>query len=58
MLIYHFGTLDGLLHEVLRQARQRQVEAFTDLGGLDVEASRVCLGNMPHRSLPIPADLR
>jgi hypothetical protein len=32
MLIYHFGTLDGLLHEVLRQARQRQAEAFTDLG--------------------------
>jgi len=31
MLIYHFETRDGLLREVLGQARQRQVEAFTDL---------------------------
>src|SRR3954462_1161795 len=31
MLIYHFETRDGLLREVLRQARQRQVEVFTDL---------------------------
>jgi len=31
MLIYHFGTRDGLLHEILVQARRRQVEAFTDL---------------------------
>ena len=31
MLIYHFGTRDGLLREILKQARQRQVEAFTDL---------------------------
>jgi len=31
MLIYHFGTRDGLLREVLREARQRQVRAFTDL---------------------------
>jgi len=31
MLIYHFETRDGLLREVLRQARRRQVEAFTDL---------------------------
>ncbi|MDO8213294.1 hypothetical protein [Conexibacter sp. CPCC 206217] len=31
MLIYHFETRDGLLREVLRQARQRQVEAFTEL---------------------------
>src|SRR4051794_22626111 len=31
MLIYHFGTRDELLSEVLRQARWRQVEAFTDL---------------------------
>ncbi len=31
MLIYHFGTRDGLLRQILRQARQRQVEAFTDL---------------------------
>lgn len=31
MLIYHFGTRDGLLREILGQARQRQVEAFTDL---------------------------
>jgi AcrR family transcriptional regulator len=31
MLIYHFGTRDGLLREVLRQARKRQVEVFTDL---------------------------
>ena len=31
MLLYHFGTRDGLLREVLREARQRQVEAFTDL---------------------------
>jgi AcrR family transcriptional regulator len=31
MLIYHFGTRDELLREVLRQARQRQVQAFTDL---------------------------
>ncbi len=31
MLVYHFGTRDGLLREVLGQARRRQVEAFTDL---------------------------
>ena len=31
ILIYHFETRDGLLREVLGQARQRQVEAFTDL---------------------------
>jgi AcrR family transcriptional regulator len=31
MLIYHFGTRDGLLREILRQARQRQLDAFTDL---------------------------
>ena len=31
MLIYHFGTRDGLLREVLGRARQRQVEAFTEL---------------------------
>ena len=31
MLIYHFGTLDGLLREVLRQARQRQREVFGEL---------------------------
>lgn len=28
MLIYHFGTRDGLLREVLRHARQRQRDAF------------------------------
>jgi AcrR family transcriptional regulator len=31
MLIYHFGTRDGLLREVLGQTRRRQVEAFTEL---------------------------
>lgn len=31
MLIYHFETRDGLLREVLHQARARQVEAFTEL---------------------------
>jgi AcrR family transcriptional regulator len=31
MLIYHFGSRDGLLREILREARTRQVEAFTDL---------------------------
>lgn len=31
MLIYHFGTRDGLLREVLGQARQRQVAAFNAL---------------------------
>jgi AcrR family transcriptional regulator len=31
MLIYHFGTRDALLREILQQARQRQVEVFTDL---------------------------
>lgn len=34
MLIYHFGTRDELLREVLAQARARQVEAFTALLGL------------------------
>lgn len=29
MLIYHFGTRDALLREVLQQARLRQVAAFT-----------------------------
>jgi AcrR family transcriptional regulator len=28
MLIYHFETRDGLLREILGQARQRQLEAF------------------------------
>lgn len=31
MLIYHFETRDGLLREILREARRRQVAAFTDL---------------------------
>ena len=31
MLIYHFGTRDGLLRQILRQARQRQLDAFTNL---------------------------
>jgi AcrR family transcriptional regulator len=31
MLIYHFGTRDGLLREILGQARQRQLQVFTDL---------------------------
>ena len=31
MLIYHFGTRDALLREVLGEARRRQVEAFTEL---------------------------
>lgn len=30
MLIYHFGTRDGLLREVLHRARERQVETFTE----------------------------
>jgi len=31
MLIYHFGTRDQLLREILGQARERQVEVFTEL---------------------------
>ncbi len=31
MLIYHFGTRDGLLREVLGHARKRQLEVFTEL---------------------------
>lgn len=31
MLIYHFGTRDGLLREILERARQRQLEVFTEL---------------------------
>ncbi len=31
MLIYHFGTRDGLRREVLRQARQRQRDTFGTL---------------------------
>ncbi len=31
MLIYHFGTRDGLLREVFRQARQRQRDTFGTL---------------------------
>jgi AcrR family transcriptional regulator len=31
MLIYHFETRDGLLREILGQARRRPVEAFTEL---------------------------
>ena len=31
MLIYHFGTRDGLLREILEEARRRQIEAFTEL---------------------------
>src|SRR4051812_4074216 len=31
MLIYHFTTRDGLLREVLQEARQRQVAAFTEV---------------------------
>src|SRR2546423_1112470 len=31
ILTNHFGPRDGLLREVLGQARRRQVEAFTDL---------------------------
>jgi AcrR family transcriptional regulator len=31
MLIYHFGTRDGLLREILEAARARQLAVFTDL---------------------------
>ena len=31
MLVYHFGTRDGLLREILGEARQRQVDVFTEL---------------------------
>src|ERR1700750_2259336 len=31
MLIYHFDTRDELLREILGRARERQVEAWTDL---------------------------
>jgi AcrR family transcriptional regulator len=31
MLIYHFGTRDALLREILEAARRRQLEVFTDL---------------------------
>jgi AcrR family transcriptional regulator len=31
MLIYHFGTRDGLLRAVLGHARQRQLETFSEL---------------------------
>jgi AcrR family transcriptional regulator len=31
MLIYHFGTRDQLLREILVEARRRQLDAFTDL---------------------------
>lgn len=31
MLIYHFETRDGLLREILGEARRRQLEAFNDL---------------------------
>jgi AcrR family transcriptional regulator len=31
MLLYHFGTRDALLRAVLLQARQRQVETFSEL---------------------------
>jgi AcrR family transcriptional regulator len=41
MLIYHFGTRDGLLREILGQARERQVEAFTDLMRLRPEESYI-----------------
>src|SRR6266702_85037 len=43
MLIYHFETRDGLLREVLGQARQRQVEAFTDLIRLRPDQATVVL---------------
>lgn len=39
MLIYHFGSRDGLLREILGQARQRQLEAFTDLIRLRADES-------------------
>lgn len=31
MLLYHFGTRDGLLQAILRQARQRQLDSFGEL---------------------------
>ena len=31
MLLYHFGTRDGLLRAILRRARQRQLETFGEL---------------------------
>jgi AcrR family transcriptional regulator len=31
MLIYHFGTRDQLLREILQRARQRQLDAWTEL---------------------------
>jgi AcrR family transcriptional regulator len=45
MLIYHFGTRDDLFRAVLRQARQRQVEVFTELIRLrDDEPYTVTIG--------------
>jgi AcrR family transcriptional regulator len=41
MLIYHFGTRDRLLREILGQARQRQLKAFTDLIRLRPDESYV-----------------
>jgi AcrR family transcriptional regulator len=41
MLIYHFGTRDRLLREILEEARERQVEAFTDLMRLRPEESYI-----------------
>jgi AcrR family transcriptional regulator len=31
MLLYHFGTRDGLLRAILRRARQRQLDTFGDV---------------------------
>lgn len=31
MLLYHFGTRDELLLSILRQARQRQLDSFSEL---------------------------
>src|ERR1700712_4799241 len=39
VLIHHFRTRDGLLREVLGQARRRQVEVFTELLRLRPEES-------------------
>jgi len=31
MLVYHFGTRDDLLREILGRARRRQIDTFTEL---------------------------
>src|SRR3954471_2538116 len=46
MLIYHFGSKEGLLVEVVNEVERRQLESMTDLGAGEGQAPAAVMGQM------------